>query len=260
MPLEPVELAAARVLISNDDGLEAEGIRLLERLITPLVAEVWVVAPDREQSGSGHALTLNRPLRVKQAGERRFAVDGTPTDCILLGVQELMAGRPPHLILSGINGGGNLGEDVTYSGTVAVAMEGALMGIRSIALSQDRKTGTPTQWGTAEAWVVRVIELLSGAPLAEGAFFNVNFPNLPLERVTGIAVATQGRRKIGSQIERRADPRGHPYFWIGPGRIEDATLDGTDLEASAHGMVTVTPLTTDLTHWAGMDRLRGLLS
>lgn len=258
MSLEPLDLASARVLISNDDGIEAEGIRLLERLVRPLVREVWVVAPDREQSGAGHALTLNRPLRAKRLGDRRFAIDGSPTDCVLVGVQQLMAATPPDLILSGINGGGNLGEDVTYSGTVAVAMEGALMGIRSIALSQVFENRHAALWGAAEAWTARIVTALVAVRLEAGVFLNVNFPDVESADVSGVIVATQGRRKIGGQIEQRLDPRGHDYYWIGPGRVEDATVVGTDLEASARGAVTVTPLSTDFTHRPTLAGLSGV--
>ncbi len=256
MSLEPVDLAASRVLIANDDGIDADGLRLLERIVAPLVREVWTVAPAQEQSGAGHAFTLHRPLRIRQVGDRRFTVDGTPTDCVLLGVQELMAAYPPDLILSGINHGGNLGEDVTYSGTVAVAMEGALMGIRSIALSQVYENGGPIRWPTAEAWVGRVIEALAVSPLYSGGFFNVNFPDVEADSVTGMVFAAQGRRKIGGQIEKRADPRGNAYYWIGPGRVEDASLQGTDLRAITTGAVTVTPLSTDLTDTQTLSELR----
>lgn len=244
-----LDLARARVLLSNDDGIRAEGLAVLERVVKPLAAEVWVVAPESEQSAASHSLTMRRPLFVRPAGgERRFTVDGTPTDCVLLAVHQVMQGRPPDLVLSGINQGGNLGEDAIYSGTVAAAREAALLGIPAIALSQMYEHGRPVPWEVAAEWTPRVLSLLLAVPWPAGVLINVNFPDRPPSAVAGIAITRQGRRKIGSTMLRGVDPRGDPYFWIGGGREEDRNVPGTDIEAVHRGLVSVTPLGLDSTH------------
>jgi 5'-nucleotidase len=244
---QPIDLARSRVLISNDDGILAPGIRLLERLIRPLAAEVWVVAPEVEQSAASHSLTMRRPLFIHRFGRRRYAVDGTPTDSVLLAVHQVMKGRPPNLVLSGINRGGNLGEDATYSGTVAAAMEGTLLGIPSVAFSQVYADSDEVSWSTAEAWIGPVLERLLAATWPPGVLINVNFPNVPASQVTGVEVTRQGRRKIGNSIMEGNDPRGRPYYWIGGEREEDRSRAGTDLEAVHRGAISVTPLSLDLT-------------
>lgn len=243
------DLSGARVLISNDDGIRADGLAVLERVMVALAGEVWVVAPETEQSAASHSLTMRRPLFVRAAeGQRRFTVDGTPTDCVLLAVHQVMADHPPALVLSGINKGGNLGEDAIYSGTVAAAREGALLGIPAIALSQKYDHGKPVRWDVAAAWALRVLALLLGTPWPPGVLINVNFPDCPVADVAGIAITRQGRRKIGGAMMRGVDPRGDPYFWIGNGREETANAPGTDIEAINRGCVTVTPLGLDPTH------------
>ncbi len=160
----PIDLAAARILISNDDGIDAPGLRILETVARSLCSDVWVVAPEREQSGAGHSLTLRRPLRIRKVGERRYAVDGTPTDCVLLAIKFIMKDARPTLTLSGINAGGNLGEDITYSGTVAAAMESTLLGVPAVALSQHYDRNTGPKWETGETYAVEVLRRLTAAP------------------------------------------------------------------------------------------------
>ena len=247
-----MNLKKARVLLSNDDGIHAPGLKTLEDAIRPLVGELWVVAPETEQSATSHSLTLRRPLRIRHISDHRYAVDGTPTDAVLLGVNEVMKDGPPDLILSGINRGGNLGEDVTYSGTVAAAMEGALLGIPSIALSQvyeDRHK--------AKTWMPKVLKQLLSAGWPKGIFMNVNFPDRTAAKVTGIEVCRQGRRKIGGELTRGVDPRGDEYFWIGPQRDEQKFLKGSDLAAVNDGAIAVTPLALDLTHSFTLKTLKG---
>ena len=215
---EAIALRGARILVCNDDGVEAPGIKLLARLAQSLAREVWIVAPEQEQSGASHSLTLHRPLRIRQLGPRRFAVDGTPTDCVLLAVNGVMKDHPPDLVLSGVNSGGNLGEDVTYSGTVAAAMEASLLGFRAIALSQHVADDSRLQWSVASAWAPKVIRRLSALPWPRDSFYNVNFPDTKPAAVKGIAAAAQGGRKIGDHLLQRVDPRGRPYYWIGPQR------------------------------------------
>ncbi len=249
-------LARARVLISNDDGINAPGLKLLEKVLGPLAREVWVVAPETEQSATSHSLTLRRPLRIRHVSEHRYAVDGTPTDSVLIGINELMKDFSPDLVISGINRGGNIGEDVTYSGTVAAAMEGTLLGVPSIAFSQICADRRSVKWATAEKWAPRVLKMLCSEAWPGGVLLNVNFPDVTAGRVTGIEVTRQGRRKIGSDLVSGVDPRGEPYFWIGAQRREEHYRPGSDLEAIGRGAVSVTPLSMDLTHAPTLKTLR----
>lgn len=251
-----LNLKNARVLLSNDDGISAPGLKVLERAIKPLVKEVWVVAPETEQSATSHSLTLRQPLRIRKISKRRFAVDGTPTDSVLLGISEVMKDNRPDLVLSGVNKGGNLGEDVTYSGTVAAAMEGALLGVRSIALSQVYSDTRTVHWATAEHWIGKVLKQLSKIEWPASTLMNVNFPPVNSGAVTGIESVRQGRRKIGGALTPGTDPRGEKYYWIGPQREEDRAAKGTDLEAVLRGAISVTPLTLDLTHGATLKKLK----
>ena len=252
-----MKLKKARVLLSNDDGIHAPGLKTLEDAIRPLVGELWVVAPETEQSATSHSLTLRRPLRIRHISDHRYAVDGTPTDAVLLGVNKVMKDGPPDLILSGINRGGNLGEDVTYSGTVAAAMEGALLGIPSIALSQVYEDRHKVKWATAKTWTPKILKQLLSAGWPKGIFINVNFPDRTAAKVTGIEVCRQGRRKIGGELTRGVDPRGDEYFWIGPQRDEQKFLKGSDLAAVNDGAIAVTPLALDLTHSSTLKILKG---
>lgn len=240
--------AGARILISNDDGINAPGIKVLERVARTLCDDVWVVAPETEQSAAGHSLTIRRPLRIRQVAERHFAVDGTPTDAVLLGINKVMADSKPTLMLSGINRGANMGDDITYSGTVAAAMEATLLGVPSIALSQYLQPGQPVHWSTAEHWGPEVIRRVCQAGWPRTVLINVNFPDRPHAEVSGIELVRQGKRKIGDELLERADPRGEPYVWIGAQRAEERGEQGTDIEAVLRGAVTVTPLSVDLTH------------
>lgn len=255
-----MNLKSARVLISNDDGIAAPGLKVLERAVKPLVKEVWVVAPETEQSATSHSLTLRRPLRLRKVSARRFAVDGTPTDSVLLGVSEVMKGKRPDLVLSGVNQGGNIGEDVTYSGTVAAAMEGTLLGIPSVALSQVYDNDRLVHWATAEHWIEPVLKMLAKSDWPSDILMNVNFPAVNANAVTGIEAVRQGRRKIGGDLTPGRDPRGKPYYWIGPQRDEDRGRKGTDLEAVLRGAIAVTPLAMDLTHASTLKKLKAGLS
>ncbi len=249
------DLSRARVLISNDDGINAPGLKALERVMKRIAGEVWVVAPETEQSAAGHSLTLRFPLRIRKLAKRRFAVSGTPTDAVMLAVHEVMKDHPPDLVLSGINRGGNLGEDVTYSGTVAAAMEGTLLGFPSAAFSLVASDGAKAHWKAAEVSVAKVMESVAAITFPRGVLLNINIPDCPADHVTGIEITRQGRRKIGCELLRGRDPKGAPYFWIGAQRDEDKTLRGTDLEAVSRGVVSVTPLSLDLTHKGMMKTL-----
>jgi 5'-nucleotidase len=260
MPRPPVDLAAARVLLANDDGIQAPGLRLLERILRKEAREVWVVAPETEQSAASHSLTMRRPLYVRKIGGRRFTVDGTPTDCILLAIHQVMKKHPPDVVISGINRGGNLGEDATYSGTVAAAREGTMLGFPSIALSQLYEDGRPVFWETAERWAAEVLRRLLAAGWPANVLMNVNFPPVAAAEVKGVEITHLGRRKIGGSMVAGEDPRGQRYFWIGGGRREERGLEGTDLEAVHRGAISITPLSLELTHEPTIATLKGVFA
>jgi 5'-nucleotidase len=249
-----------RILITNDDGYHARGLAVLERIALAISEDVTVVAPAEEQSGKSRSLTLTEPFRVRRHGDKRFAVRGTPTDCVMFALAEAMKDAKPDLVLSGVNRGGNLAEDVSYSGTVSAAMEGALAGIRSIALSQryaQAGMGDRVSFDTAEAWGERVLLPLLDTDWAPRTLVNVNFPPVAPDEVKGIRAVSQGLRDYGRVgLDKRMDPRGFPYYWLAMGRLPHTPEADTDLEAIEQGYVTVTPLHLDLTHRPSLDRLK----
>ncbi|HTZ34772.1 MAG TPA: 5'/3'-nucleotidase SurE [Stellaceae bacterium] len=254
-------LDIGRVLISNDDGIEAPGIKLLARVARQLSSDVWIVAPEMEQSGASHSLTTRRPLRMVEVGPQRYMVDGTPTDCVLLALKRLLRDKPPALVLSGVNGGGNIAEDMTYSGTVAAAMEATLFGVPAIALSQDFQDRDNISFASAEAFAAEAIRRIAAAarPWPQDTFFNVNFPAVAPERVRGFAVASQGKRVLGDNLSEGVDPRGRRYYWIGPAKPEGGATPGSDLRALEEGRISITPVHLDLTNVPVMDALRQAL-
>src|SRR6266403_852926 len=243
----PIDREKCRILISNDDGIGSPGIKLLEKIAAELSSDVWVVAPELEQSGASHSFTP-RPLRLQEVGHQRYSVDGTPTDCVLLAVKRLLRDHPPDLVLSGINGGSNVGEDLTYSGTVAAAMEATLLGIPAMALSQDYRAGQAVPWQTGEAYGPEVIRRLLHLPWPEHTLFNINFPGVAAEEVGGYAVTNQGKRAIADNLTEGIDPRGRPYYWIGPIREAGNAEPGTDVAALGDNKVSITPIYLDLTN------------
>ena len=251
-----------RILLTNDDGINATGLKILERIAREFSDDIWTVAPSEEQSGTGHSLTLTMPVRLRKLGERRFCVTGTPTDSVMMAIAHIMKDNPPDLILSGVNRGANLGEDVTYSGTVSAAMEGALAGIPSIALSQGyakEGMGDSVPFAAAEAWADEVLRPLITTPMAPRTLVNVNFPALHPTQVKGIRVVQQGLRDYGRlKIVQRTDTRGYDYFWFGLGPTISTPTHSTDLEAVSDGYVSVTPLHLDLTHTPSLERLAEL--
>ena len=248
-----------RILLTNDDGIHAPGFAVLEEIARALSDDVWVCAPAEEQSGAGHSLTLHHPVRLRQLGERRYSVTGTPTDSVMLALRTVLEDRKPDLILSGVNRGANLADDITYSGTVSAAIEGALAGIRAIAFSQvyaREGMGDTVPFAAAQHWAPRVLEQLLQTPHEPGTLVNVNFPALAPEEVKGIKVVRQGIRDYGrTRIVQRTDPRGYPYYWFGLGPSIETPGHQTDLEAIADGHVSVTPLHLDLTHDASLQAL-----
>ncbi|MBK5920446.1 5'/3'-nucleotidase SurE [Rhodothalassium salexigens] len=242
-------VSPARILITNDDGINAPGLAVLEEIAHQLSDDVWVVAPESEKSGAGHSLTLTTPIRVRRLDARRFAVQGTPTDCITMAVNHIMAEARPTLVLSGVNRGANLAEDVTYSGTIAGAMEGTLAGIPSVALSQTLRRPARTPWDTARTHAPGLLRDLLATGWPDSVFININFPAIDPDEVKGIRVTEQGRRDIGGMdIEERKDPRGFTYFWFGLARTVDRPGHESDLHYVREGWISVTPLHMDLTH------------
>jgi 5'-nucleotidase len=252
-----------RILLTNDDGIEAEGLECLERIARELSDDVWTVAPAVEQSGKGRGITLTEPLRVNRVNDRRFAVTGTPTDCVVLAVNDLMADHLPDLVLSGVNRGHNVGEDCSYSGTVAGALQGMAFGIRSIALSQSLERfhdEVTAHWETAEAFAPAIINRLLDQTWRDGVVMNLNFPALPPELVKQVEVTRQGFRDIGEMhAVRRTDLRGRDYYWMSFRGAKQEHADGTDLRAMDEGRISVTPLHIDLTHRESLHDLKGVL-
>ena len=257
---DPIDLAKARILLSNDDGAHAPGLKVLERVARSLCKDVWVVAPEEEQSGASHSLTLRRPLRVRKSKAKHYSIDGTPTDCVLLAVKHLMKDARPTLLLSGINAGANLGEDISYSGTVAAAMEATILDVPAVAFSQHYDRSAKPRWPTAEKWAPQVLTRLVASPWPRNTLINVNFPDCPPEAVKGIVVARQGRRVIGDNLHERTDPRGRRYYWIGPTLDRKPPPKETDLSYIEDGYVTVTPIFLDYTHVPALKELKKVFS
>ena len=252
-----------RILITNDDGIEAPGLDVLEKVATDLTDDVWIVAPETDNSGASHSLTLAEPLRMRELDKRHYAVKGTPTDCVIMGVRFLLQQQPPDLVLSGVNRGQNLADDVTYSGTVAGAIQGALLGVPSIAMSivcgpvetgQDGRQ--PPVWETPMQHGGDVVRKLLDAGWPEGVVINVNYPNCEPGAVKGIAATAQGLRDPGLlRIEDRLDTRGRAYYWVGIERRRAEPRQGTDLWAVRSNFISVTPLCLDYTDQGTLDKL-----
>jgi 5'-nucleotidase len=247
-----------RVLLTNDDGINAPGLASLERIARTLTDDVWIVAPETDQSGTSHSLTTRRPLRIRRLAERRFAIDGTPTDCVLLALQAVLKDHRIDLVLSGVNRGFNIGEDVHYSGTVSAAMEATIFSLKAVAFSQACRQGAPVPWATAERYGPEVLSRLLTVGWPEDVFVNVNFPDRAPDEVRGIQVAALGKRKVGDEIVERIDPRGEPYVWIGGLTASEINKQGTDVAAVHEGYVTVSPVSMDMTHRESLDSLRSV--
>lgn len=251
-----------RILLTNDDGVAAPGLKVLETLARKFSDDVWIVAPADENSGAGHSLTLSKPVRVRQHGPKHYSVAGTPTDSVMMAVGVVMQDHKPDLILSGINRGANLGDDVTYSGTVSAAMEGTLAGIKSIALSQvysKEGMGDTVPFAAAEIWGERVIAPLLAMDFAPRTLMNINFPALEPDAVKGIRSVRQGFHDYGrGSIVKGTDPRGYDYYWFGLHGIEHTPGHDTDLEAIDAGFISVTPLQLDLTHHQSLAQLQNV--
>lgn len=242
-----------KILVTNDDGIHAPGITILAEALADC-GDVAVVAPDRERSAVGHALTLHHPLRAERLGPNRYAVDGTPTDCVNLGIHSLLE-FTPDLVVSGINRGANLGDDVTYSGTVAAALEATLMGIPAIAVSL-ATTGAGEYYKGAADFVVKLLGLVRGNGLPRDTFLNVNVPDLPGDQLREPLVTSQGKRRYEGTIVDKVDPRGRCYYWIGTSDQKFLDIAGSDFAAVSRGHISVTPLHLDLTNYQSFATLK----
>ncbi len=250
-----------RVLVTNDDGIHGPGLVALENIARAISDDVWVVAPDEERSGAGHSLTLSHPLRYRQIDKRRFEVSGTPTDCVVMAVRKIMPAMP-DLILSGVNRGSNIADDVTYSGTIAAAMEGTQLCIKSIAMSQiTGMYGNGESFAVAEAHGAAIVQKLMGMNFGPGVLMNVNFPDCRVDEVAGIDVTLQGKRDQNYLlVDERKDGRGNPYYWIGFARERGNPPAGTDIAAVFNKRISVTPLHMNLTQLDALEALRGVFS
>lgn len=248
-----------RILLTNDDGVHAEGLAVLERIARTLSDDVWIVAPETDQSGLAHSLTLSEPLRLRQVSDKHFALRGTPTDCVIMGVKEVLGGKKPDLVLSGVNNGANMADDVTYSGTIAGAIEGTLQGIKSFAISQaanylDGERLIP--WEIVENYAPALLRKLIDVDMPDWTFMNLNFPNCRPEEVQGIAVTAQGKLDFGINIDKRSDGRGYPYYWLKFDARKGDFREGTDIHALRANKISVTPLKLDLTDYDLLDRIQ----
>lgn len=256
-----------RILLTNDDGIHAPGFEVLEEIARTISDDIWVVAPEAEQSGASHSLTLHMPLRLRQLGDKRFGVHGTPTDCVMMAIKHVQpkygADKPFDLVLSGVNRGSNIADDVTYSGTVAGAMEGTVLGIPSIALSQTYSfaPGADINWEPARTFAPGIISQLLDAGWSEKVLININFPGNPVEEIQHVEVTRQGHRDQSiTIIDERVDPRSEDYFWIGfKGKMSNPP-EGTDLRAIYNGRISVTPLHLNLTEVSAVETLKASVS
>ena len=257
-----MNLKNARILVTNDDGINAQGLKVLEGIARGIAGDVWVVAPEIEQSGASHSLTINDPLRFRKYADQRFSVTGTPTDCVLMAVSVLVPEKI-DFILSGVNRGGNTAEDISHSGTVAAAMEGTLLDIPSIAFSQgvDFNASEPeVHWETASAYGGQILALLANQERQPGILYNVNFPDCAPEAVKGIKVVQQGKRSVFKQLTRAVDPKGREYFWL---NWADESIDplhsDSDIRWVHEDYITITPITVHRTDRTLMDKLKPAL-
>jgi len=253
-----------RILCTNDDGIHAPGLKVIEEIARQISDDVWVIAPELDQSGVSHSLSLNDPLRLREVDDRHFSVRGTPTDCVIMGARHVLKDKQPDIVLSGVNKGRNVAEDVVYSGTIAGALEGTILGLPSFALSQEfsMETRTKPLWETALKFGPDVIRNVMKLGVPRDTVVNVNFPACMPDEVKGIAITRQGKRNLGFlRIDSRHDGRGNPYYWIGFERaaMMEVPAEGTDLAALAAKYVSVTPLRLDRTDDAFSEKLRGVL-
>jgi len=241
-----------RILITNDDGIQSPGIAALARALSA-IGEVWIVAPDRERTAVAHAVTLHKPLRLHRIAARTFAVNGTPVDCVNLALLKIMP-KPPSIVVSGINKGVNLGDDVMYSGTVSAAMEGTVLGVPSVAVSQEGKH--LFRFAVGATFAARIVRLVLDRGLPEETLLNVNIPDRPRRAVKGARITCLSRRRFDNPIIEKLDPHGRKYYWIAGDRVSWSRSKEADHEAIEEGLVSITPIRLDSTHHGVLDRFR----
>ena len=242
------------ILLSNDDGIASEGLQAAREVLESL-DEVWIVAPDRDQSAVSHSVTLQRPLRIEPVAPRVFSVDGTPTDCVNLAINGIMPQRP-RLVISGINRGANLGDDITYSGTVSAAMEATLLGVPALAVSLVGRE--EFHFASAAQFMRGLAATVLQDHLPPDTLLNVNVPGLPAHEIKGFALTRQGKRRYSDAIVEKVDPRGKKYYWIGGDQLDFVDAEGTDFSAIQQGLISITPLHLDLTNYASLRQLEHL--
>lgn len=255
------DFTGKRILVTNDDGIYAPGLDVLRDIALSLSDDVWIVAPAVEQSGAGHSISIHTPLRHVQHDDRRFSVKGTPTDCVLFAYEVLLE-QKIDLILSGVNRGFNVAEDITHSGTVAAAMEGTLCGVPSIALSlkfEMDETVPEVRWQTPAAKGAEVIRKVMQSGIPDNVLININFPDCEPEEVEGISMAYTGRRGVGKNLDVRHDIKGHPYYWVFWGDEEIKLSQGSDLVAVFENYISVTPIKLDLTDYEALEQMRAVV-
>ena len=241
------------ILVSNDDGVQSEGIAALAEAMKS-IGTVYIVAPDRERSASSHSLTFSHPLRIEKLGPRTYSVDGTPTDCVNIGVNKILSGKRVAMLVSGVNKGANLGDDITYSGTVSAAMEGTILGIPSMAFSV--VTRNKFRYDVVSQFAVTLVRKVLEQGLPDDTLLNVNVPNLPKEKISGIRITRMGKRLYGDVIVEKKDPRGRKYYWIGGDYLSTEEAPGSDIEAIAEDYISITPIHLDLTNYSALRILR----
>jgi 5'-nucleotidase len=245
------------LLISNDDGITARGIQVLSGRMSSL-GKVTIVAPDQNRSGASNSLTLESPVRIRETGDRTYSVSGTPTDCVHIALTGLLE-KDPDMVVSGINAGANLGDDVIYSGTVAAAMEGRFLGFPAIAVSLVF-TERPEHYSTAAEAVALLVQQLRKDPLPADTILNINVPDLPLQEIKGFEVTRLGHRHRAEPVVKTTDPRGRPMYWIGPAGPEQDAGPGTDFDAIRRGYISITPIHVDLTRYQALEQVSGWVS
>ena len=261
MSVTPIDPKGKRILLVNDDGINALGLRVLERIAREFTSDIWIFAPETEKSGSSHSLTLNATVRIERISKKKYSVVGTPTDCVLMAINTIMKDTPPDLVLAGINQGLNIADDISYSGTVAAAMEGALLGFPSISLSQQSNYARRTNWSVAKRFAPEIISRLLSVKWRRDVFMNINFPDHPEENVSEIIAVRQGRRSKSYQIVEVADPRKNNLYMIGnPHPGQSLGHGDADNKAVERGAISITPLHVNQTHAGALSELKTLFN
>lgn len=251
-----------RILCSNDDGIHAPGIHILETIAKSISEDVWLVAPEMDQSGVSHALSLNDPLRLRKLDDKKYGVRGTPTDCVVMGVRHVLQSQKPDLVLSGVNRGQNLGEDVRYSGTIAAAMEATIMGIPAIAFSQayGEQGRSSINWEGCLKYGPDIIQKILKFGIPKNTLMNVNFPNCSPSEIRGIKASKQGRRSENMiHLDHRVDGRENDYFWLVFDRVAEIPCEDTDLWAIDNNWISITPIQLDMTNYKILEKLKKVI-